>query len=262
MKALTILTLISSLTFSSVMTRADEVVMPVISTPAALQEGLQRVLSQEQIAELLPWAKDSKIFMRDLIDGLENYNSEEKIEKLLDGIKYIVVESAPKNSELLMRYALNRGLALYDILDKEASVDAVGTTDAKLRVLIQSIKMAYKYADQDIISMTQKKPQDFASFGIDYFSFVCELNKTIIDASAQYLILRTSLEYLQWDLYRDLSNKEFSNHIVKINNALKRLPNKSLKDSSAISSMREMKRIIETLRLHERLAAVKVVAKK
>jgi hypothetical protein len=82
--------------------------------------------------------------------------------------------------------------------------------------------MAIAYYDTDMANLkTPAKQSSFITFGMEYFAFLTELNKSIFDASAQYLIERTALEWFQWDLYRDLNNKMYAPQIVKINNSLK-----------------------------------------
>lgn len=243
---LTVLMLLSTITFSTVV-KADNIAIPVISKPAFLQEGTQKELTAAQIAELLPWAKDSKIFLTDLLDSTQGLASADKLDRLVDGLKSIVGESAPKNAELLIRYAINRGLVIVDILNKETNADAVGTIDAKNRVLVSTIKMAIKYYETDMATLSKKSAAPFVTFGLDYFAFLSELNKSIFDASAQYNIQRTSFEWLQWDLYRDLNNTSYAAQIVKINNSLKIFPAKKVSDTQALSYVRQIKGIASQL---------------
>lgn len=247
-KFTTTLMLITTMSFSSVI-YAEEVALPVITKPAILQEGTQRELTAAQIAELLPWAKNSKSFLIDLLDSIQNMTATDQAERMVEGIKSVVSESAPKNSELLMRYALNRSLVLSETLSKEMGSDEVGTIDAKVRILKLSINMALKYYDADMDTMSKKAPTNFAEFGIQYFSFLNEVNKSVFDASAQYTIQRISLEWLQWDLYRDLNNTSYAPQIVKINNNLKVFPSKKITDAQAINYIRQMKQVASTLQL-------------
>jgi hypothetical protein len=242
--------LLSTISFSGIL-KSEEMSLPVIQKPSILEEGTQRELTLAQVAELLPWAKDSKNFLVDLLDNVQGLTTTEKVDRLVEGIKYVVIESAPKNSELLMRYALNRALVINDVLKSEILVGSVGSDDAKARVLTQSINMALKYYDADIATLTDKKvASPFAQFGIDYFSFLTELNKSIFDASAQYNVQRISLEWLQWDLYRDLNNTIYAAQILKINNSLKMFPATKLADSQSLSYIRQMKKLSQQLNIN------------
>ena len=171
MKTSLFLTLLLITTGASV-TKADEVQLPVITTPSQLNEGIQRGLTEAQIAELLPWAKDSKVFLADLLENVEELSTTDKVERLIDGIKKSVLESAPKNSELLMRYTLNRALAVSSILTNEMDPNAVGSVDVQSRVLILSIKLALKYYEADMDSLNNKAKTPFVSYGINYFDFL------------------------------------------------------------------------------------------
>ncbi len=246
-KTLSALVLITSLMSQTIL--AEEIVIPRLESPSALQEGTQRDLTPAQIAELLPWAKDSKIFLTDLLDNAQNLPMEQRIDRLVDGIKQVVVDSAPKQSELIMRYALNRALVLNNILIAETTEGEVGTSDAKARVLTASIKLALKYYDSDMASLSKKTALPYAAFGVEYYSFLYELNKSVFDASAQYNIQRTALEFLQWDLYRDLNNTTYAPQIVKINNALKIFPTKKMSDAYSINLIRQMKKTSEQLNI-------------
>lgn len=251
LKTMTVLAVISTISFSTIVKADEQVALPVITKPAILAEGTQRELTQAQIAELLPWAKDSKLFLTDLLDNIQGLTSQDKIDRLVEGIKQVVGESAPKNSELLMRYSLNRGLVINTILSGEMASDAVGSQDVKLRVLISSIEMSLKYYDLDIQVLAKKETTSFVVYGLDYFSFLSELNKSIFDASAQYQIQRTALEWLQWDLYRDLDNATYAPQIVKINNSLKTFSNKKLTDAQYISNIRLMKKTAQQLNVKQ-----------
>lgn len=246
MKKILFYTLMASFCLPLV-TQAEDITLPLIQKPEVLEEGVQRTLTAEQIADLLPWAKDSKNFLNDMLDNIQGLSAEDKIDRLIEGIKTVVNESAPKNSELLMRYTLNRALAINEIINRETSKDVVGTADIKIRVLILSVKMAIKYYDIDMQTLTKRTAAPFMTFGLDYFQFLNNINKSIFDASAEYKIQRTSLEWLQWDLYRDLNNAKFAPQIVKINNSLKLLPVSKLSDAQSISYVRQMKKISEQL---------------
>lgn len=248
MKKNLILIALSSMLLSTAIF-ADDVAIPVVKKPDVLLEGTQQTLTTEQIAELLPWAKNSKSFLTDLISSTQGLNTEDKIERLTDGIKQTVGESAPKNSELFMRYILNRSIVISETLDAETDRNAIGSNDTKLRVLLTSAKLAIKYYDIDVNSLTNKTIMPFEDFGIEYFNFLNDLNKSIFDASAQYKIQRISLEWLQWDLYRSLNNTTYASSIVKLNNALKILPTKKLTDAQSIANIKQMKKIIELLDL-------------
>lgn len=228
--------------------KAEDLDLPVINKPDFLNEGVQRVLTEAQITELLPWAKDSKLFLHDLTLNIQGLPISDKIEHLIDGIKQVVGESAPKNSELLMRYVLNRGLVLNEIISHEIDINNVGYSDVKLRVLMSSVNMAIKYYDIDVAELDKLEVRPFAIFASDYFEFLSDLNKSVFDASAQYKIERITMEWLQWDLYRDLNNVKYAPLIVKINNSMKFFPNTKITDRQSIILIRQMKSVLAKIK--------------
>lgn len=242
-KTLTLtLVTIASITFSSTI-KADNVMLPVISKPAVLSEGTQRVLTDTQVAELLPWSKDTIQFLKDLLESSQVFPASQRVEHLVQGIKTVVAESASIKSELFMRYVLNRGLIINEILNNEIEDDNVGLTDVKLKVLISSIQMAFKYSESDFA----KNKIEFSTFGLEYYWFLTDMNKSVFDASAQYAIQKTSFEWFQWDLYRNLNNSSYAPEIVKINNLLKSLPTKNVSDSLSLLYIRQMKTVAKQL---------------
>ena len=247
-KSINIFCLLALLVTSSL--RAEEINMPQIEKPSVLNEGTQTELTVGQIAEILPWAKNSKLFLTDLLDNIHSLNTEDKIDSLAQGIKQVVEESNLKNSELFMRYILNRGLVIVQNLDREVEKDSVGSSDVKLRTLMMTIKMAIKYSELDLAKLTNSKMvMPFAKFGITYFTFLNELNKSVFDASAQYALSKISLEWLQWDLYRDVKNTNYAPQILKINNFVKGLPTRKLTDAQSISYIRQIRNTIKQLNL-------------
>ena len=105
---------IAALTFS-ICISADEIALPKITKPSQLQEGVQRTLTDSQISDLLPWVKNSKLSLLELLEDVREMSINDKINHLTNGITAVVSESTP-TSELLMRYVLNRALVLQETL--------------------------------------------------------------------------------------------------------------------------------------------------
>src|SRR4051812_23356462 len=84
--------------------------LPKIQAPAGFDEGTQTTLDASQIADILPWAKNSELALRDLLDYIRPLGLRESKEALVRGIESVVLASAPKGTETLMRYTLNRAL--------------------------------------------------------------------------------------------------------------------------------------------------------
>jgi hypothetical protein len=73
--------------------KADEIALPVVNKPSILNEGTQTALSDAQIKELLPWAKNSQVSLKDLLENIQDLSDADKLERLVNGIQDIVGES-------------------------------------------------------------------------------------------------------------------------------------------------------------------------
>jgi hypothetical protein len=265
---ITTILFLATLSVSSVL-KADEVILQVTKPSSAMEgverelnlaqfkaekpsvfaEGTERQLSLEQITELLPWAKDSKDSLVDLLDSSVILGSADKLDNLSEGIRRIVGDSGKKQPELFMRYVLNRAILLDNTLKKEVNDLQVGAADVRIRMLTSSIKMAIRYYDTDVAVLTKRAQSPFARFGVEYFNFLTELNKSIIDASAQYMVHKISLEFLQNDLYKDLNNQVYAPRIYKINSTLRTYPEKAPSDARSLALIKQMRNLNKQLDL-------------
>jgi hypothetical protein len=213
-----------------------------------LKEGIQRTFTKAQIDFIKPWASNSKIKLENLIEDIENLDLDNKINLLYTGIKEIVVESAPKNTELLMRYVLNRGRVVFETIDAETNNDGIGTKHLKLRVLVRSVEMALEYYSNDYQFLTKKDftPIAFAKFGADYAMFMNEINNSVFDVSAQYKIAKYCLGWFAWDLFRDQSLQVHSPTIDAINLKLENLSkfDSNLSDKKTLPLVRLLKKYV------------------
>jgi hypothetical protein len=159
-----------------------------------------------------------------------------------------------------MKFTLNRAVVVNQILNDEIDPGSVGLADVRLRILTTSIKMAIEYVDSDIATLSGKEKVNYAMFGKYYFNFLNELNKSIIDISAQYEIQRSALQWFQWDLYRDLNNTKYAPAIVKINKFLKDFPESGVSDQEAISKVRLMKKFAVNLEVTDSLLVNQMIS--
>ncbi len=250
MKLLKLLIVATCLGSFAAYAEGENILLPELTAPSVLSEGTERILTDSQIAEILPWAKNSKTFLTDLLDNTRDLPMSEREEQLLRGIDDVVLASAPRHTETLMRYVLNRGVVVYGVLKNEIDPHSVGAVDVRVRVLSQSIKMALSYYQNDLNLLMKKesfKPVSFAAFGITYVQFLFELNKSIFDSSAQYKVARI---FLSWDLYRDLENKKYAGQILKIYQFLKILPvGEGQSDKRSLSLLRQIRKVYQRLNL-------------
>ncbi len=231
----------------------SEITLDLGGQDVALSEGTERYLSPEQMKEFLPWANTSQIFLKNLLEYSKDLPKKRREKHLLLGIKEGVLASAPKNSELLMRYVLNRGVLVHQTLVSETDANLVRSMNTRIRVLEQSIVKALEYYESDLSRLQaqeERRPIPFAEFGKEYYKFLFEISKSIFDASAQYEVSKMSLEFLQWDLYRDLEVKAYNPNIVIINNLLKLLPTntEAMSDQDFIVETRQIRRSFRTVK--------------
>lgn len=217
-----------------------------------LGEGVDRGLTDEQVAQLYPWARNAKNSLEEALEISQNFPIEEKALFLSQQIEDVVFESV-SNSQLLMRYILNRGLMFYGIIKENSHPNSLSALQASSMLLTASIHLALDYYQHDLDYLrarTRLNFEGFAKFGNRYASMIFWLNESIIDAGAQYLVGRAALEILQWDYYRDLNREHYAMQIVTIQNALKLLPSSAdLPSSDFLKLTRQVRKTFHQSRL-------------
>ena len=228
-----------------------ELPVDLIKVQAVLDEGTQVELSEAQVEEMLPWAQNSKVFLEDLLERVRTLPLSDKFDQTVSGIKNTVLSSAPKNTELLMRYVLNRSLKVVEVIDEQiGSEKNTSTLNVQFNILKDSIELAIKYYKNDLSFLTNQIKSDslvsFSAFGINYSQFLYQYTKLVFDASAQYQLMRMTLGFLQWDLYRDQNNNLYAPVIMTINHELSNNPKDlDVSDQEYLKRVRNMKRTYE-----------------
>lgn len=243
--------LITLLVFSSLKAFASEETRQ-IEIPYALQEGLETSLTDAQIQELLPWAYNTRDILSDLLDRVSQLPVSERNSRLKYEINDVVLKSAPKQTELFMRYILNRAVLVNDILTREHKGNQIGLEDLRYTMFKRSIQMALKYYKSDIELLTgnvQNNLELFSSFGFEYAKFLREIDNSIIDASAQFAVSRLVLELLHYDLFRDINRNKYSAQIVRIKSFLdSNIPKEPSERASVnIKYIKEMKALMNDI---------------
>lgn len=200
---------------------ASEVNLPKIDRPLFLAEGTEHQIDAKEIEALLPWAKDSKIVLEKTLSELEFLKSSEKLSFLESQIKKIVLDSSFSRNELKMRYVLNRSL-MFGALIKSQTLKNNNNDDTLCDLYILSIKRSLAYLESDLKNKDLIE-NNYAEFGYEYVMFMFEISKSIVDASAQFHFNKRALEIFQYDLYRDLENKQFATIILDLKNTIESL---------------------------------------
>ena len=220
-----------------------------------LEEGLHSGVSQDKIDSIREWAINSYHVLNDTRALRGDMTVSEEVAFLQNTIVNTVIASSPKRSETLMRWSLNRALKVLEILDEETNSGNPGVVDAKLRVLRKSVDFALDYYEDDIRYLSRSSNVsvriDYANFGVQYYLFLSDLNKSVLDASAQYKISRFALIQLQGDLDRDSQQDRFAFDIVLIYQQLK-----NFTDDSSQSDQVLLKRVRAIKKLEERLTVL------
>jgi hypothetical protein len=214
-------TILATIAFSFSLAVADTGL--VISPPDGYGEGTETDLTPEMIDEILPWANNSKRLLTELLDDTKDMEALEARNELYEAIGRIVLQSENR-SELLMRYALKRGLKFLDIISQQSAIDNKALAVHEVRVLRAAGELAVKYYENDLSYLEDseisrsKNPMDnpFAEFGLDFAIRMFAINESVIDASAQFAISRDILGLLNWDLWRDGRKSNFAHIMPKI----------------------------------------------
>ncbi len=223
--------------------------LPAVQSPAGFDEGTESSLNAIQMSEILPWAESSKETLNDLLETTSSFSYREAKETMIRGIQDVVLASAPKRTELLTRYVLNRALKTHALIEREVDTTQPGVVDLQVRFLRNSIQMALKYFVSDVAYLNgrfvEKKADltsmPYAEFGLDYAQFLMQLDQSVLDASAQYAIAIQALGLLEWDLYRDSDRLLYAPVISKIDRFLKLAP--ALAGASDVDSIRWLRKV-------------------
>ena len=211
----------------------------------ALEEGVTEQLTAKEIAEIKPWAETSQVFLQELLTQTQNLSKQQKITQLEDGIQGVVLDSAPKRSELFLRYALNRGVYMSRILAQEAG-GFPNVQIARIRILERSIHLALQFYQNDIRFLTEGEDPRLSrvEFALEWMELNQELARSIQDASAQYELYLFGLERLQVDLGKSVERERLAEEIIRIEKQLqlqKLLNPKNLSDQELLAQIRYLK---------------------
>lgn len=195
-------------------------------TQNLFDEGTEVNLGPEQVADIMPWAQNTRALLVKLLATTENLTYTDKLATLVKGIKEGVLSSAPKNTELAMRYVLNRALKVYAIMRKSPQANEGMQIDAQIKLLEDSVKMAIKYYQADFEVLKKAQQGEVASsitfeFALGQEQFLDRITRFQFNPQVNYQIQRLRMGYFQWDLYRLQTNKEFANAIYETNRILK-----------------------------------------
>ena len=182
-----------------------------LSTPSIFEEGVDESISPEDIGDdVRQWAQNTALKLQKLLTELKELLSPaEKRALLVKTIQESVLEAQNHKELLLMRFCLNRALALDELFGEE-------NTLAVQQVLLPAVREAiflYEKADLPFLDANKDKPQEeiepplhaaFTKASIGYLLNSSNLNKSLL---GQFLILKYSIVWLAKDLLRSPQTK-------------------------------------------------------
>lgn len=213
-----------------------------------LNEGTQTQMTGNDIKEYLPLASNSKKLLEDALSKLKLIPLNERLKFLESEIKNVVLGSANKKYQLLMRYALNRGLQLSSLIEKETITLTPGIVQNQVDILTQSIQVSFEFYESDLnfVRRASKLNGDqvlvipFAQLGIKLAKSYLKTAKNIFDVTAQYQVMRKTFKFLRIDYHQDKNSISYANEIVDITKALEKLPEIVLSDDEALKGVRAL----------------------
>jgi hypothetical protein len=221
-------------------------------------DGIATQLPAETLQELKDWARlDLRSLLKSALSEAETAEDgmQAALVHLRNAVHNVLQMSGNRRTSLLSRFALNRGLKLYELLDTIlTSRPAPGIQQQKLLVLTSSIHLALKYYESEMEFYNNKvrqKPdsildQSYQRFGLDFARMLISVNESLINAKAQYQTMRLILGFLLVDFTRDVARRDlFAQPILELYLVTKEFPEDPearFSDAELIQMMRKMRK--------------------
>lgn len=228
-------------------------IAPAPGYDVRIEEGTETELPQSSLDAISEWATNSAAQLRDLLDAVKSLSDIDKRQMLVRGIESVVRLSSPKQTELLMRFALNRALRINKEITETSALSEVGAVDMQNVILERSIELALKYYKSDLEYLNGQKTHGesseislpFVQLAVEYVRLIMELDQSVFGYRAQYNITRMALGFFHVDLHRDKNLRyKFAEAIGKIDRTLKSLP--ELAPTAPALSIKLRKQMIKT----------------
>ena len=182
-----------------------------VAAASIFDEGVDEAILPQDIGEdVRQWAQNTALKLQKLLTDLKELLSPaEKRVLLVKTIQESVLEAQGHRELLLMRFCLNRALALDGLFGEE-------NTLAVRQVLLPAVHEAiflYEKADLPFLNANQDKAQEeiespsyaaFTKASIGYLLNSSNLNKSLLN---QFLILKYSIVWVAKDLLRSPQTK-------------------------------------------------------
>lgn len=208
--------LILTLTLTGYAALAQDGTQTRLPTPAprpapqrVTQEGTETRLSDDQRDELKKWAYNSLIALKNLRSEAKKLTPAKARDLLIREFQHISTESSPLLNELLMRFTLNKALAVTKELETGMtwSPRHKFLDDGAVRVLLGFIDIAEAYYESDIkiadkMANGGSYEPPFVKYGLDVAVLLNTYVESTPDISTQYNLYNKMLGFFGVDLAR------------------------------------------------------------
>ncbi len=209
-------------------------------------------LGEADVADLSRWGGQAVVKLNMALETFaEDQLTKEHVENLTQATKDALSMISPTGKNLFMFEILDRSLnGVQKILNEHYTDDSLpGAIDLKIKNLSLSIKLALeyfhgyqKYENKFVFST------NFADFGIQYFNFLYDLSKSVLNPHAELKILKLATQGLMYDLNRDqLLRLKNASVILGLNQTLNRFAQVPLNDLDAIKQTQGFKKRLSPL---------------
>ncbi len=226
--------------------------LPRLSVPSELSsgefaEGTITRLSPTEVAEFLPWAQNARNQLNRALTQSRGLPLRDRMPLLERAVQAVVSRSGNRQYQLLMRFALNRGLLLVEELEKSIDMRAIGSLESGLDILQRSINVALAFYESDL-AFQQRAQADqnttvipHARFGSAFMQELLPGVLNVLDAKAQYRLMYKLVEMVNWDLSRDAEANRHAETIVEAYEMSQDLPSTPSTDDK--TNLRQMRRL-------------------
>jgi hypothetical protein len=185
---------------------------------ALKREGTQVLLSAAEIADLKQWVENAKTDLSHLEDEIAKGTLEDRRSKIVREFEAIVGRSGAKENELLMRYVLNRALAIDEMVGQTPAPSEMQSLVAFLGSTVQLAKSFYTDDQKYLEAVGPQLQTPMALFAYQYSEMLLSFSRTFLRPELEYKVTFSALGWLGNDLNssRNLLRIQFADSIGRI----------------------------------------------
>lgn len=223
MKTILLLSLTATLSFAAF---AQTIELPRVNVPQELSsgefaEGTITRLTAAEVAEFRPWAQNARNTLNRALTQAQSLPLRQRLPHIERAARNVVSRSGSRQYQMLMRFALNRGLLLVDELERNIDMNQIGSQENALDLILRSITVALSFYESDLTFQERAQEGDdaiiipHARFATAFMQGMYPGVVNVLDATAQYRLLYKLIEMVNWDLSRDAHAARYAESIVE-----------------------------------------------